>query len=116
MKNKSVSGATAPSKKSSERESSIEAKISLLAKKLNLLPYKLVSPGTRGVPDRMFLGLHGRACYLEVKRAGEKPTALQRRTLDIWASRGHFAGYVDNVKSAEEFLRNFIAWEFVSKK
>lgn len=63
------------------KESDIERKVVAYCHKHGLLTYKFVSPSSRGVPDRLIIGF-GIALFLELKRKGNKPTALQQYEMD----------------------------------
>jgi hypothetical protein len=69
-----------PASSESPLEKEIERKIVFHCKARGLLCYKFVSPANSGVPDRTILG-QGKALYLEVKRRGKQPTALQLREI-----------------------------------
>jgi hypothetical protein len=57
----------------------IEHKLLMGTKKRAGLCLKFVSPGWNGVPDRMVLLPKGKMGFVEVKKFGEKPRAIQRR-------------------------------------
>ena len=50
------------------REAAIEAYLTSKVQALGWLSYKFVSPGTRGVPDRILISPTGRVMFIEVKR------------------------------------------------
>ena len=60
-------------------ESSIERHLVAECKKRGILCYKFTSPGHRGVPDRLLIH-RGFVAFVELKRPGKKPTALQLET------------------------------------
>lgn len=62
------------------RERDIEEKVVRYAKSRNCLIYKFSSPSHRGVCDRIIIGPKG-VLFLELKRPGEEPTALQQKFL-----------------------------------
>lgn len=61
------------------RESKIEEKLRIEAKKRGGWAVKFVSPGLDGVPDRLVLFHGGRAAFVEVKAPGKKMRPLQER-------------------------------------
>lgn len=67
------------------------------------LCWKLVSPGTTGVPDRICLKA-GRAVFVEVKAPGDKPRPIQRRRMNQLAALGFTALVVDSIDGIKEVL------------
>ena len=59
------------------RESKVEEKLRIEAKRRGGGAVKFVSPGLDGVPDRLVLFPGGRLAFVEVKAPGKKPRALQ---------------------------------------
>lgn len=59
------------------REREIERKLVAAVKKHGGICLKFVSPGFDGMPDRVVLLPDGKIGFVEVKRPGEKPRALQ---------------------------------------
>lgn len=62
-------------------ESQIERKVCKWAKEQEVRVFKFVSPGNRGVPDRMFLGPFGCIAFIEFKKPGGKLSAVQTVTI-----------------------------------
>jgi len=81
-------------------ESKLESRVVKLCRKLGLLTYKFSSPSQRGVPDRVIMGW-GIVFFLELKKAGCKPTALQKREIKRISEAGIPADWVDNFIDAE---------------
>ena len=91
------------------RESVIERKVCEFAEKqLDCLVRKFVSPGNRGVPDRMFVFPHGTVAFIEFKAPGKKPTALQLREIDFLGERGVSATWHSDILEATTWL-NMVA-------
>lgn len=67
------------------------------------LCWKLVSPGTTGVPDRLCLKA-GRAVFVEVKAPGLKPRPIQRRRMSQLRAQGFTVLVVDSVDGIKEVL------------
>lgn len=65
---------------------------------------KWVSPGQRGVPDRIVLIPSGRIAFVEVKNDAGKPTELQTRMLEKLTDRGFIAAIVHNRQEVDAFL------------
>ncbi|WP_443256015.1 VRR-NUC domain-containing protein [Xenorhabdus sp. IM139775] len=61
------------------REDVIERHLVNEVKKLGGIAYKFVSPGRRGVPDRVVVLPNGRVVFVECKAPGEKPRPDQLR-------------------------------------
>lgn len=84
-------------------ESDIEADIRKLALALGWLCWKFVSPGLRGVPDRIFMRA-GRLVFLEVKKVGEEPSRQQEKRAAEIRAAGFECYWVDNVEDARAIL------------
>lgn len=65
-----------------------------LARKRHISPFSIA-----GDPD-VFGSINGRHFELEVKLPGEKPTDLQRKRLEEWASAGAITGVVTSPEEA----------------
>ncbi|KLU15566.1 MULTISPECIES: VRR-NUC domain-containing protein [Xenorhabdus] len=61
------------------REDVIERHLVNEVKKAGGIAYKFVSPGRRGVPDRIVILPNGRVVFVECKSPGEKPRPDQLR-------------------------------------
>lgn len=59
-----------------DRETPLERQICKFAERRGWIVYKWVSPGVRGVPDRMFIR-NGRVIFAEIKRADKEPSKQQ---------------------------------------
>lgn len=86
------------------KESDIERQVVEFCQRHNLLCFKFVSPGHRGVPDRLIIG-PGKVLFLELKRPGGYPTALQCHYIAEIAERKHTATWVDNYEQAKQVIR-----------
>lgn len=67
------------------------------------LCWKLTSPGTTGVPDRICLK-DGRAVFVEVKAPGCKPRPIQHRRIRQLQDQGFTVLVIDQVEQIEEVL------------
>jgi hypothetical protein len=79
-----------------ERE--IEKKVCDYAKEKGFLVYKFSSPNHVGVPDRLFVAPHQQAFWIEFKREGGKPTAMQEREMRRLRHCGFDVYLVDSVE------------------
>lgn len=61
-----------------ERERDIESGLRRQVKKMGGKFMKFTSPGNDGVPDRIATLPDGRVWFIELKREGEEPTAIQK--------------------------------------
>ena len=80
-------------------EADIEKKIVKFCREHGIYTRKFASPANRGVPDRIFCK-NGKVLFLELKRPGNKPTALQERELALLNSHGMTAGWADTYPMA----------------
>ena len=69
-------------------EKYIEQKLVEKVKKLGGQAYKFVSPGRRGVPDRLVILPDGKIGFVEVKRQGGRLSKLQEKQLNFLKSLG----------------------------
>lgn len=84
-------------------ESSVEASIVAYAKRQGVWTRKFTSISTRGVPDRIFL-FKGRVLFLEIKRPGGVPTALQLHTMSEMLNNGATVHWVDSVEKGKRHI------------
>ena len=66
---------------------------------------KWVSPSMSGVPDRIVFLPGGKIIFVELKRPGEKPTALQDRIIEILRGLGADVRVVDSMEKVDEIFR-----------
>lgn len=80
------------------RERDIEKKLVTAVKKAGGLALKFVSPSFAGVPDRLILMPEGRACFVELKRPGEKMRPLQLKRKEMLEDLGFKVYCIDSVE------------------
>jgi hypothetical protein len=85
-------------------ESEIESKMRDRIKERGGIFIKFISPSSRGVPDRIVLAKPGRIIFVELKREGETPTALQRHWQKILKSFGFDARVIIGMEEAMSFV------------
>ena len=68
-------------------ESAIERRLVAECRRRGLWTRKFASPAHRGVPDRVICG-NGKTLFLELKREGQAPTALQLHELTLIRAAG----------------------------
>ena len=78
------------------RESTIEKYLSVRVRESGGLCWKFTSPNLRGVPDRLVILTLGRACWVELKAPGKKPTAL------------HKVVVLDTIEAVDAFVGEFV--------
>ena len=67
------------------------------------LCWKLVCPGTSGVPDRICL-MRNRAVFVELKAPGKQPRPIQVRRLNQLRDQGFQTFVIDSVDGIREVL------------
>lgn len=85
------------------RESAVEKQICDWAKSRGIRTYKFISPGRKGVPDRMFMK-DGIVSFLEIKRPGEKPTPMQFHEMKGIIEAMVIAAWCDNAAGGIKIL------------
>jgi len=70
--------------------------------------YKFVSPGNRGVPDRLVLFPGGKASFVELKAPGRKPTDLQVAQAVKLDGLGFQVLTIDSKDGVDAFIREVI--------
>lgn len=88
-------------------ESNLERNLVAWCKTQGILTYKFVSPGAKGVPDRIFI-VDGWTIFMELKAPGKKPTKLQMRELERIEAHGAAACWADTLELAQYNLRCYI--------
>lgn len=84
-------------------EKEIEKKIATYAKLQGWNTYKFSSPSNNGVADRIFIR-KGVTLFLEVKRPGNKPTALQKKFLRDMRAQHTLAFWTDKLVAVMDIL------------
>ena len=85
------------------KESEIEREVCAYAKRKGWLVYKFVSPGRRGVPDRIFIK-RGSVAFIEFKAPGKKPTRLQFSEMAKLRENCVNATYIDDIQKGKELI------------
>lgn len=93
----------------SDREVILEAQIVAFAERRGWWTAKFMSPGTRGVPDRIFIRAKfdegKRVVFIEVKKLDEVPTPQQLKRHREMREHGAEVYWTDNLESAKEWLK-----------
>ena len=84
-------------------EHAIETKLKKAVENNGGLCWKLVCPGTSGVPDRICL-MRNRAVFVELKAPGQKPRPIQLRRMNQLRQQGFVALVVDSVDGIKGVL------------
>jgi len=93
------------------RESSLERKFRQAVERIGGLAPKWVSPGNRGVPDRIVLLPEGRTVYVELKAPGKPLQPLQRKWRKTLLALGHQHYKIDSEDDMERFIREVVGGE-----
>lgn len=84
-------------------EKTIEAKLKKAIEASGGLCWKLVCPGTTGVPDRICL-MRNRVVFVELKAPGKQPRPIQVRRMNQLRQQGFTALVVDSIDGIQEVL------------
>lgn len=85
-------------------ESGLEIKVKIYAEGKGCFFYKFVSPGRRGVPDRMIITPYGVVGFIELKAKGEKPNPLQRLEIKRMEGMDINVMWTDSYEKATKFI------------
>lgn len=83
------------------KEKHLENELKKSVENLGGICWKLVSPGTAGVPDRICLKA-GRVIFVELKAPGKKPRPIQNRRIKQLQGQGFQVFVVDSVDGIAE--------------
>ena len=83
------------------KEKHLENELKKSVENLGGICWKLVSPGTAGVPDRICLKA-GRVIFVELKAPGKKPRLIQNRRIKQLQGQGFQVFVVDSVDGIAE--------------
>ena len=86
------------------KESAVERRANELLKGTGIRTLKLNGPGDRAKPDRLYWKA-GKCAFVEYKRLGKKPTALQAKRLREIREDGTPAEWFDNAVAAAEWVK-----------
>lgn len=84
-------------------EGTIENYLRQLCQNNGILYYKFTSPGHAGVPDRIVIG-YGKVIFVELKRPGGKPRALQEHVFQQMRQAGATVIVIDTKEKAAAFV------------
>lgn len=87
------------------RESQIEERLGRMIRSRGGLYYKFVSPGSRGVPDRLVILPGGRVIFVELKTATGHLSSLQRYQIERMRAQGADVRQVRGWNEAEAFVK-----------
>ena len=85
-------------------ESTIERAVCRYARDRGWLAFKWVSPGHRGVPDRIFFR-NGEVLLVEFKAPGRRPTRLQALIHQRLHNQGFPVHVIDSIDDGKALLR-----------
>jgi hypothetical protein len=88
------------------RESTIESAVVRYARRQGVRCVKLNGMHDRGKADQMML-YRGRVMFMEIKRPGGKPTALQLKWQRELTAEGFTSLIIDNIKDGCDAVDNF---------
>ncbi len=89
-------------------EASIERRFAKMCNDRGAECRKFVSPGWRGVPDRLLLLPGGKCVFVEFKAPGKRPTALQAKRHDELRSLGFRVEVIDSKEGADALLEEVL--------
>ena len=91
-----------------KRERDIESSLRRQVEKMGGKFMKFTSPGNDGVPDRIAILPGGRVWFVELKREGEKPTAVQKWQLEQLRKMGCNVALIIGKQEARAWIREVI--------
>lgn len=94
----------------SPRESAIERTFTKKVAQAGGKAIKFVSPGLRGVMDRLVLKRGGHVAFAEIKKPGEIPDPLQRKRREEFEAMGFPVYTIDSLAAIEKFIDNEFYW------
>lgn len=92
------------------RESTLECRLVREVERIGGLAPKWVSPGNRGVPDRLVILPNGRTVYVEMKAPGKPLEPLQEHWKRKLLKLGHRHYKIDSVEDIDRFIQEVRSW------
>lgn len=86
------------------RESTLECRLVREVERIGGKAPKWVSPGNRGVPDRLVILSGGRTVYVEMKAPGKPLQPLQRKWAKTLQQLGHEVYKIDSDADIDKFI------------
>lgn len=86
------------------RESFLERKLIDAVRQIGGKAVKWVSPGSRGVPDRIVILPGGRTVYVEMKAPGKPLEPMQVKWAKDLRKLGHKVYKIDSLTGIEKFI------------
>ena len=86
------------------RESTLERRLVREVERIGGRAPKWVSPGNRGVPDRLVILPNGHTIYVEMKAPGKPLEPLQARWAKILRGLGHQVYKIDSEEDIDRFI------------
>lgn len=92
------------------KESDIEKYLLERVESFGGLCWKFVSPGTKGVPDRVVI-LNGLTVFIEVKAPGQNPRDLQVKRIQQIRHRDGNAIYISSIEEVDALVNILVGGE-----
>jgi hypothetical protein len=90
-------------------ESALEAAFAKHAREQGCLCYKFLSPGHRGVPDRIIICPSGHLFFIEFKSRSGRLSPWQSRAIARLRGQGQRVYIIDNLEDAKDVLAREIS-------
>ncbi|MDY7044055.1 VRR-NUC domain-containing protein [Virgibacillus sp. M23] len=87
------------------RESDLEKRLKDKIEQLGGLCFKWVSPGRRGVPDRICILPRGRTIFVEMKAPNGKLSPLQEKRIQELEKRKHEVYVLESKQKVDAFIK-----------
>lgn len=88
-------------------EGQIESYLESQSEKQKVLCFKFVSPGNRGVPDRIIIA-NGKVMFIELKAPDKKPRKLQEYVIKKMRKAGADVRVADTKEKVDELLNEIL--------
>lgn len=87
------------------KEKIIEKKLCEEVRRIKGIPFKFVSPGIIGVPDRIILLPKRKIYFIELKSEGKKLRPIQKKRKEQIENLGFKVLVIDSIEGVEKFLK-----------
>ena len=86
------------------RETAVEKRLKTKVERMGGQAWKWVSPGARGVPDRIIFLPGGRTVFIELKAPGKKPDPIQEYRIRQLRDLGQRVEVLDSLEAVDRFI------------